>query len=78
MRDFAASAAFAALIDGRQQASNRGSRCRKLRLSREESRRRSMAGMRRREEINRANAMAFIAEHPARQAEYERRNGRAS
>jgi len=76
MRDFPASLAFAALLDGRSARSNRGSRCRKLRLTREESRRRSLAGMRRREEINRHNAEIFIAEDPLRAAAYARANGK--
>jgi hypothetical protein len=75
MRDFPASAIFSWLLDRPELArSNRGSRCRKLRLTREQSRRRSMAGMRRREEINRHNAALFIEEDPRRASEYARRN----
>jgi hypothetical protein len=75
MRDFSASAAFAAFIDSvaHVDRSSKGSRCRKLRLSRAESKRRSMAGMIRREQINRHNAIAFIEEDPRRLAEYRRR-----
>lgn len=73
MRDFPASSVFAALLDRRYQASSRGSRCKKLRLTRAESKTRSMAGMQRRDEVNRANGAAFIAENPQRAAEYARR-----
>jgi hypothetical protein len=74
MRDFPASATFSALLDPLPAPSNRRSRCRKLRLTRDQSRARSIAGTRRREEINRHNAEMFIEEDPRRANEYARRN----
>lgn len=50
-----------------------GKRAGKLRLTREESRRRSLAGERERERFNRETAKKFIEACPARLAEWKRR-----
>lgn len=51
-----------------------GTRAKKLRLTRQQSRRRSMAGEKEREALNREIARKYIEAHPARLAEWKRRN----